>query len=167
MGKLLLTVLRFASEKLRWLVLIIVVLLLASWLQHEWQALEKTQQFKQQQQQAQALVQKRHAELLAAQQKTAQISQQLLNELDHKKNLMQRLQLELNQLREQRQALWDEHWLTRKNPLSETSQQLREYNLQISVLSGQLKLSQQAYSAWQQKVISSPEIAKNRQLLSE
>ena len=167
MGKLLLTLLRFASEKLRWLVLIIVVLLLASWLKHEWQALEKTQQFKQQQQQAQALVQKRHAELLAAQQKTAQISQQLLNELDHKKNLMQRLQLELNQLREQRQALWDEHWLTRKNPLSETSQQLREYNLKISVLSGQLKLSQQAYSAWQQKVISSPEIAKNRQLLSE
>ena len=77
MGKLLLTLLRFASEKLRWLVLIIVVLLLASWLKHEWQALEKTQQFKQQQQQAQALVQKRHAELLAAQQKTAQISQQL------------------------------------------------------------------------------------------
>ena len=58
-------------------------------------------------------------------------------------------------------------WLTRKNPLSETSQQLREYNLKISVLSGQLKLSQQAYNAWQQKVISSPELAKNRQLLSE
>lgn len=167
MGKLLLTILKFISEKLRWLVLITLVLLLASWVQHEWQALEKIQQFKEQQQQAQALVQKRHAELLAAQHKTAQMSQQLLDELDHKKNLMQRLQLELNQLREQRQELWDEHWLTRKNPLSATSQQLREYNLKISVLSSQLKLSQQAYSAWQQKVISSPEIAQNRQLLTE
>ena len=60
MAKLLLTILHFLSDKLRALIVIIAVLLVGAWLQHEWQALEQAQQNTAHQQQVKALLQARH-----------------------------------------------------------------------------------------------------------
>ena len=57
MAKLLLTILHFLSDKLRALIVIIAVLLVGAWLQHEWQALEQAQQNTAHQQQVKALLQ--------------------------------------------------------------------------------------------------------------
>ena len=164
MAKLLLTILHFLSDKLRALIVIIAVLLVGVWLQHEWQALEQAQQNTAHQQQVKALLQARHQELVKAQQQAEKLSQQLLAAFEQQKKQLNHLQTQLQQLHANRQALWDDNWFARKNPLSETSQQLREYDLQIAAFTTQLRLSQQAYNLWQNKVNQSADVAKNRQL---
>ena len=74
MAKLLLTILHFLSDKLRALIVIIAVLLVGAWLQHEWQALEQAQQNTAHQQQVKALLQARHQELVKAQQQAEKLS---------------------------------------------------------------------------------------------
>ena len=164
MAKLLLTILHFLSDKLRALIVIIAVLLVGAWLQHEWQALEQAQQNTAHQQQVKVLLQARHQELVKAQQQAEKLSQQLLAAFEQQKKQLNHLQTQLQQLHSNRQALWDENWFARKNPMSETSQQLREYDLQIAAFTTHLRLSQQAYNLWQNKVNQSADVAKNRQL---
>lgn len=167
MAKLIFTLLKIISEKLRWFVLIIVVLLAASWLKHEWQQLEQAEQQYLQQRQTQIILKKRYTELEQAQQKTAQATAKLETQLANRQTLVTRLEQELNVLRAQREELWEEHWLSRKNPLSETAQQLREHKIKIAALTAQLAVAQQAQQLWQDKVSNSPIIAENKRLLHE
>ena len=81
MAKLLFTILRILTEKLRWLVLIVIVLLAAFWLKHEWQQLEQAEQQYLQQRQTQIVLNKRYQELQIAQQKTAQATAKLETQL--------------------------------------------------------------------------------------
>lgn len=167
MAKLLLTLLRIFSEKLRWFVLIIVVLLAASWIRNEWQQLQHAEQQYLQQRQTQIILKKRYAELEQVQQKTANATAQLETQLANRQTLVKRLEQELNVLRAQREELWEEHWLSRKNPLSETAQQLREYKIKIAALTAQLAIAKQAQQLWQDKIANSPIIAENKRLLHE
>lgn len=167
MAKLLLTLLRIFTEKLRWFVLIIIVLLAASWLRNEWQQLEQAEQQYLQQRQTQIILKKRYQELQTAQQKTAQATAKLETQLANRKTLVGRLEQELAELRLQREELWEEHWLSRRNPLSETSQQLREYKVKIAAINAQLGIAKQAQQLWQEKVSNSPIIAENKRLLDE
>ena len=64
---------------------------------------------------------KRYQELQIAQQKTAQATAKLETQLANRQTLVTRLEQELSELRQQRDDLWEEHWLSRKNPLSETA----------------------------------------------
>jgi len=167
MAKLLFTILRIFSEKLRWFVLIIIVLLAASWLRNEWQQLEHAEQQYLQQRQTQTIIKKRYQELQKAQQKTAQATAKLETQLANRQTLVTRLEQELTELRQQRDDLWEEHWLSRKNPLSETTQQLREYKIKIAALNAQLGIAKQAQQLWQEKIHNSPIIAENKRLLEE
>lgn len=167
MLSLLLTVCRFFLEKFRWFVLIVMVLLLASWLKHEWQQLEHAEQHYQQQQQAQGVLKKRYQELQSAQEKTAIIVKDLETQLNNRQVLVLRLEQELADLRAQRQEIWEEHWLSRKNPLSQTSQQLREYKIKINALNAQLGIAKQSQKLWQDKVANSPVIVENKRLINE
>lgn len=164
MGKLLIAIVVFLTQKVRTLLVITFVLLLGSWLQHEWQALETAQSEVQRQQQVQKLLQTRHEDLIKAQQKTEQASKKLLTQLDVAKTQVINTKNQLQQLRDTRQAIWDENWLARKNPVSAVSQQLREYDIKIAALSSQLRIGQQALAVWQDKVLQAPEIAQNKQL---
>ncbi|HNC86130.1 MAG TPA: hypothetical protein PLT95_04400 [Agitococcus sp.] len=167
MAKLLFTILRILTEKLRWLVLIVIVLLAAFWLKHEWQQLEQAEQQYLQQRQTQIVLNKRYQELQIAQQKTAQATAKLETQLANRQTLVTRLEQELSELRQQRDDLWEEHWLSRKNPLSETAQQLREYKIKIAALTAQLALAKQAQQLWQDKVSNSAIIAENKRLIEE
>jgi hypothetical protein len=164
MGKLLIAIVVFLTQKVRTLLVITFVLLLGSWLQHEWQALEKAQNDVQRQQQVKNLLQARHEDLIKAQQKTEQASTKLLTQFETVKSRVVNTQNQLQQLRETRQAIWDENWLARKNPASAISQQLREYDIKIAALSSQLRISQQTLALWQNNILQAPEIAQNKQL---
>ena len=164
MGKLLIAIVVFLTQKVRTLLVITFVLLLGSWLQHEWQALEKAQNDVQRQQQVKNLLQARHEDLIKAQQKTEQASTKLLTQFETVKSRVVNTQNQLQQLRETRQAIWDENWLARKNPASAISQQLREYDIKIAALSSQLRISQQTLALWQNNILQAPEIANNKQL---
>jgi hypothetical protein len=63
-------------------------LLLGSWLQHEWQALETAQNdvVQRQQQVQKRILQARHEDLIKAQQKTEQASNKLLTQLETSQN---------------------------------------------------------------------------------
>ena len=163
MGKLLIAIVVFLTQKVRTLLVITFVLLLGSWLQHEWQALEKAQNDVQRQQQVKNLLQARHEDLIKAQQKTEQASTKLLTQFETVKSRVVNTQNQLQQLRETRQAIWDENWLARKNPASAISQQLREYDIKIAALSSQLRISQQTLALWQNNILQAPEIAQNKQ----
>lgn len=164
MGKLLIVIVVFLTQKVRTLLVITFVLLLGSWLQHEWQALEKAQNDVQRQQQVKNLLQARHEDLIKAQQKTEQASTKLLTQFETVKSRVVNTQNQLQQLRETRQAIWDENWLARKNPASAISQQLREYDIKIAALSSQLRINQQTLALWQNNILQAPEIAQNKQL---
>lgn len=164
MFKLLLAILRFVFSNLGLLITIVVVLLVGSWAQHEWQALANAQSDMQRQQRVELLLQTRHQELIKAQQKTEKASQKLLTEYQKAKNQVSQRQNQLQQWRDERQALWDENWLTRKNPMSAASLEIRQYDIKIAALSSQLRASQSILSTWQTKVMQSPMIAKNKQL---
>jgi predicted negative regulator of RcsB-dependent stress response len=125
MAKLLLAILHFLSDKLRALIVIIAVLLVAAWLQHEWQALEQAQQNTAHQQQVKTLLQARHQELVKAQQKAEKAQPATLSgNLNSKKSSSIIYKRNYNNY-VQPPSLWDENWFARKNPMSETSQQLR------------------------------------------
>ncbi len=164
MGKLLVAMLRFVFSNLGILITIVVVLLVGTWAQREWQALANAQSDMERQQRVEHLLQARHQELIKAHEKTEKASQKLLIQVEHYKKIASQTQAQLQQLRDERQAVWDEHWLERKNPMSAISQELREYDIKIAALSTQFRLSQQALTTWQTKVMQSPVIAKNQQL---
>lgn len=164
MTKLLLAILGFIFRNLGALLTIIVVLLVGSWLQREWQALANAQNDLQRQQRIERLLVKQHQELIKAQQKTQQASQKLINQYEQAKQQANTLQQQLQEWREERQTLWDEHWVARKNPMSAVSLEIRQYDIKIAALSSQLRASQSAVKEWKNKVMESPVIAKNKQL---
>lgn len=144
MGKLLFAILRFLFSNLGMLITIVVVLLVGTWAQREWQALANAQSDMERQQRVVLLLQARHQDLIKAHEKTEKASQKLLTQVEHYKKLASQTQTQLQQLRDERQALWDEHWVERKNPMSAISQELREYDIKIAALSARYRLSQQA-----------------------
>ena len=164
MGKLILTVFGFVLSNLGTLITIVLVLLVGSWVQHEWHALAHAQNDMQRQQRVERILETRYQELIKAQQKTEKASKKLLTQYEQAKRQANLLQQQLQQWRDERQALWDEHWVARSNPLSDASLRIREYDIKIAALSSQLRASQAAVSAWQTNVMQSPAIAKNKQL---
>ena len=164
MTKLLLAIFGFIFRNLGALLTIVAVLLLGSWLQREWQQLANAQNDLQRQQRIERLLVKQHQELIKAQQKTQKASQTLISQYEQAKQQANTLQQQLQQWREERQTLWDEHWVARKNPMSAVSLEIRQYDIKIAALSGQLRASQATVKEWQNKVMQSPVIAKNKQL---
>ncbi|PTQ88912.1 hypothetical protein [Agitococcus lubricus] len=156
MTKLLLTILGILGDKLRLLIVITLILCLGSWLQKEWHALEQAQQDHQRQQQLQAVLNQRHTQLVAAQALAQQTSQTLQAELSKRQLNVNGLNQQLQQLKQHRETLWEEHWLARHNPISRTSLELRRLDLKIAALQQQMQLAQQAVLQWQQHIQQAP-----------
>ena len=167
MGKLLALVVRFLLEKMRWLIVIILVLLAGSWLHHEWQQLAQAEQDKLTLQSQQQILQRRYQQLVTTQQQLIQTTQKLTQDVARAAKKYTDLQKQLQQLRLQRQQLWDDNWLARKNPLSEVSLQLQMYDAQIAAISTQLALAQRLHQDWQRQVNQSPEMQKSRELAAQ
>ncbi len=167
MGKLLLGTAHFLIEKIRWLVVIMLILLAGSWLRSEWQVVKQAEQEKHHLQTTQQLLQKRYQELRTAQAQLSQLTLSLTQQLEEKSKQLSNLQLQLKQLRQQRQRLWDDHWWARKNPTSDVAIEIAGYDAKISVLTVQANLAQQAQVLWQTKLSQSPEVIKSRQILQE